>query len=111
MVGRLGRQHGTRPRHPLHCATLFPAPLPPCRCCSGPRLTFLIWQVAISEPAPSLITMLIGMFMSPGTVPEGAALYRGQAGVQLLLVVLAAISVPWMLLAKPLLLWQMLILG
>jgi len=48
--------------------------------------------------------MLIAFFMSPGKVPAEAALFEGQAAVQLLLLFLAAISVPWMLLAKPLLL-------
>jgi len=57
--------------------------------------------VAIGERPPSLISMLIAFFMSPGEVPADAELFDGQAGVQLLLFTLAFIAVPWMLLAKP----------
>eukprot|EP00962_Isochrysis_galbana_P046390 scaffold18663_cov87-Isochrysis_galbana.AAC.2 len=42
--------------------------------------------------------------MQPGDVPPEARLYEGQEHVQLLLLTLAFVSVPWMLLAKPLLL-------
>ena len=56
------------------------------------------------RPAPSLISLLIAFFMKPGTIPKDAHLYGGQEAVQLLLFSLATISVPWMLLAKPLLL-------
>eukprot|EP00967_Tisochrysis_lutea_P018663 scaffold21168_cov35-Tisochrysis_lutea.AAC.2 len=42
--------------------------------------------------------------MQPGDVPPEARLYAGQETVQLLLLLLAALSVPWMLLAKPLIL-------
>ena len=59
---------------------------------------------AEARPAPSLVTMLIGFFISPGEVPKEAELFEGQANVQLLLLLLAAVSVPWMLFAKPLLL-------
>jgi V-type H+-transporting ATPase subunit a len=60
--------------------------------------------VAESRPAPSLISLLITFFMQPGDVPPEARLYSGQEYVQLLLLTLAFIAVPWMLLAKPLLL-------
>ena len=60
--------------------------------------------VALAERPPSLISMLIAFFMSPGDIPSDAVLYEGQAGVQLMLFSLAFITVPWMLLAKPLLL-------
>ena len=60
--------------------------------------------VAIAEPAPSLISLLIGLFMSPGKIPDDAHLYQGQATVQLVLICLAFIAVPWMLVSKPLLL-------
>ena len=53
--------------------------------------------VALKERPPSLISMLIAFFMSPGEIPPDAELYDGQAGVQLILVSLAAIAVPWML--------------
>jgi V-type H+-transporting ATPase subunit a len=51
---------------------------------------------------PVLITTLINIALSPGTVDE--PLYKGQAGVQNLLLLLAVASVPILLLAKPLIL-------
>ena len=57
--------------------------------------------VALAERPPSLISMLIAFFMSPGEIPPDAVLYEGQAGVQLILVTLAFVTVPWMLFAKP----------
>ena len=60
--------------------------------------------VALKERPPSLISMLIAFFMSPGEIPPDAVLYDGQEGVQRMLLCLALIAVPWMLLAKPLLL-------
>ena len=68
---------------------------------------FYKWSVdwvAIAEPAPSLISMLISFFMSPGTIPPDAVLFSGQATVQTVLLFLAFVTVPWMLLSKPLLL-------
>jgi V-type H+-transporting ATPase subunit a len=60
--------------------------------------------VELAERPPSLISMLIAFFMSPGRIPADAVIYDGQAGVQQILGTCAFISVPWMLLAKPLLL-------
>ena len=60
--------------------------------------------VGLAERPPSLISMLIAFFMSPGDIPPDAVLYEGQAAVQLILFLLAFLSVPWMLLSKPLLL-------
>ncbi|KAL0947624.1 hypothetical protein HGRIS_013713 [Hohenbuehelia grisea] len=64
------------------------------------------WSIDWSSPdvhtaPPSLLNMLIDMFLSPGSVDPATQLYRGQAFVQTVLLLLAAICVPWMLVTKP----------
>ena len=48
---------------------------------------------------PNLITTLINIALRPGAVDE--PMYSGQGGVQSILLLLAFISVPWMLCCKP----------
>src|SRR5882762_8902807 len=63
------------------------------------------WSTSPTAP-PSLLNMLIAMFLSPGTLEEGTQLYAGQSVVQVVLLLLALICVPWMLCLKPYLQWK-----
>lgn len=57
------------------------------------------WPAAGRDP-PSLLNMLIYMFLQPGTI-EGEPLYAGQGVVQVLLLLVAVCMVPILLFLKP----------
>ena len=63
------------------------------------------WTTASIQP-PSLLNMIIGMFLSPGEVDPDSQLYAGQGFVQLVLLAVAGICVPWLLVTKPYLEWK-----
>ena len=59
--------------------------------------------VAEKKQPPSLLNVLISMFMSPGKYTEADMLYEGQDHFQLFLLVIAVTAVPFLLIPKPLL--------
>lgn len=57
------------------------------------------WQIRGNPP--NLIQTMIAMFLSPGSIDADKQLYQGQAGFQVLLLLVAFFSVPVMLFVKP----------
>jgi len=86
-----------------HRSLPLPYPFDPKMACSYlVFMIFLKWATPWEGgQGPMLLNVLIDMFMSPGTLNE-KPLFPGQATVQLYLLGLAFISVPFLLLPKPL---------
>ncbi|XP_021586810.2 V-type proton ATPase 116 kDa subunit a 4 [Ictidomys tridecemlineatus] len=59
------------------------------------------YDAHVSQHAPSILIHFINMFLFDYDDPSNAPLYRHQREVQTFLVIMALISVPWMLLIKP----------
>lgn len=69
-------------------------------------LCLLIIGKWASGSIADLYHVMIYMFLSPGSVPEGdpGYMFAGQGGLQAFLVLIAFVAVPWMLIPKPLIL-------
>ncbi|KAJ6592325.1 V-type ATPase, V0 complex, 116kDa subunit family [Mycena vulgaris] len=63
------------------------------------------WSKSPTAP-PSLLNMLISMFLTPGTVDPATQLYRGQGVVQTVLLLCAVSCVPVLLIGKPYYVWR-----
>lgn len=70
-----------------------------------PHLPQMVHQLpSENKVAPYLLNLMIDMFLKPFSLPEENNLFPGQLYIQWVLIVIAFVSVPMMLLPKPLLL-------
>lgn len=67
-------------------------------------LCFLIIYKWISGSIADLYTIMINMFLAPTDLEESDELFSGQVTIQIILVLAAIGSIPWMLFPKPLIL-------
>ena len=67
-------------------------------------LSFLIVLKWVTGSTADLYNIMIYMFLSPGSLKPENQLFNGQAGIQVVLVLIALVCVPWMLIPKPLIL-------
>ena len=67
-------------------------------------LALLIVIKWVSGSQADLYHVMIYMFLSPGTLDKENTLFPGQAGLQVLLVLVCVACVPWMLFTKPMIL-------
>ncbi len=59
------------------------------------------WTLIKDAQPPNLIQTMIDMYLSPGSVEAKDLLYSGQETVQTALLIIAVITIPWMLCPKP----------
>jgi len=68
-------------------------------------MTFLIfykWLLVWKTQPPFILQVMIFMFLSPASLSADTKMFEGQLYVQWGLILVAVVSVPWMLLTKPL---------
>ncbi|KNC52902.1 vacuolar proton translocating ATPase 100 kDa subunit [Thecamonas trahens ATCC 50062] len=63
------------------------------------------WVTVIPDP-PLILTVMIDMFLKAGSVPAKDEMYSGQGAVQIILVFVLLVAIPWLLLPKPIILWM-----
>jgi V-type H+-transporting ATPase subunit a len=71
-------------------------------CSFGYMVLLIVVKWVAPGPAPTVINLMIDMFLSPGKCcTPSTELFAGQGSLQVLLVVVVVAAVPWMLFVKP----------
>jgi V-type H+-transporting ATPase subunit a len=71
-------------------------------CSFGYMVLLIVIKWVSPGPAPTVINLMIDMFLSPGKCcTESTELFSGQGSLQVLLLVVVVAAVPWMLFVKP----------